>query len=252
MEKLKKTAKPHIIANEVAAVLDRLGNLKKEKLKNNKTHHEEIFNRVSNGLIIISVSIYAVILLLAAWTTYISPLSSTTKQIAILAILTSVTMAVASLLIVTYLAVTDIFKKENSLFSIFKRQSQNDLKNAELINDISPRHLKIAKILFETKIKRVERRLGVLIGGGSLTILTILKTSWETFEKLDEKGISIWKILTGGYADNWTNFLIYAATVIVTSCIVAALFSSLELRKLRYAVEIAELSQMLKAGDTPA
>lgn len=251
MEKLKKPTKPYMIENEITVVLDRLGNLKKEKLKNNKTHYEEIFNRVSNGLIAISASIYAIVLLLAAWTTYISSLSSITKQLAILATLTSVAMAVASLLIIMVLAIADIFKKENSLFSIFKRQSQNDLKNAELINDISPHHLNIAKNLFETKIKRVERRLGILIGGGSLTILTVLKTSWETFDKLDEKGISIWGILTGGYADSWKNLLIYAASVIVTSCVGAALFASLELRKFRYAVEIAELSQILKASETP-
>lgn len=239
---------PHRDTSEIIEILDRLAKLKRAKPKRNqKNFYEEIFSKVSGTLITIAILIYTAIISLAAWSSHIEPISTNTKYIAAI---TCALLALVSFIIFVILAVWDLLKKENSLFSIFKNQAQNDLKNAESICDIDPHLLKTARALLETKIKRTERKIGALIGSGSLTILTSLKFSWEALEKLEKNGFSIWQIINGGYAESWPKFAIYAASIIFASCVLGTFFTSLELRKIRYAVEISELSQSLRSDST--
>lgn len=242
---------PHRDTSEIIEILDRLAKLKRAKPKRNqKNFYEEVFSKVSGTLITIAILIYTAIISLAAWSSHIEPISTNTKNIASTAAIICATLALVSFIIFVILAGWDLLKKENSLFSIFKNQAQNDLKNAESICDIDPHLLKTARALLETKIKRTERKIGALIGSGSLTILTSLKFSWEALEKLEKNGFSIWQIINGGYAESWPKFAIYAASIIFSSCVFGTFFASLELRKIRYAVEISELSQSLRSDST--
>lgn len=218
-------------------LLEKLKRLTPYKAPNRKPPITIKLNRTSNILIFLAFFFFAILISLAIWKFTGKPTSEGVEYIAKVAGLTSIFLAVASLLFTLCSAVMEIINYKEWALKEDLERAEIDFLNTGEIRIHEALELNKASKYLDYRVKKLERRTHILI---TLLLLPAIAAVWGVFKA---------PVDTSSISSFWDkNPTLAVAAVLIISALTVIYFIMKEAQSYRYHLYLLELALLEKSN----